>query len=648
MSNALSTIASSQLEREDSSTNRGSEELFERLIDSVHDYAIFRLSPSGIITSWNSGAERISGYTATEIIGEHFSVLYTPEALARDWPAEELRRASSDGRLEDEGWRVRKDGSRFWANVIISPIRDKSEGLVGYAKVTRDLTERREAELRLRESERNQRLLLDSVQDYAIFTLDPDGIITSWNLGAQRIKGYSAAQAIGKHFSIFYTQPAIDTGWPQEELRRALAFGRLEDEGWRVRQDGSLFWANVVITAILDEHGACLGYSKVTRDLTERRRHEEELRSRERDLRLLIDGVKDHAMFLLDPAGRVRTWNSGAERVLGWSAEEAAGRDVFSFYAPADQATGRPTAELAAAAATGSFQIEGWRRRSDGTDFWAEVQTTVLRENGKRLEGFVQIVRDLTERRRVEALEREGERVNHFISLLSHELRNPLAPIQNAATLLTKLTADPQIRWCAEMIDRQTGHLTRLVDDLLDVNRIVSGKVRVDLLPLDLNAVVRLAVEAERGTALQRGLSLVVDLPEDPTPVVGDATRLNQVIVNLLVNARKFTPQGGRIQLLLERRGRLACVQVIDTGIGMSDDLLRNLFKPFVQGSPTLDRTNTGLGLGLALVKGIVEMHGGTVNAASPGLTLGSTFTLTLPLAGSETSASGPDVLREV
>jgi PAS domain S-box-containing protein len=151
-------------------------------------------------------------------------------------------------------------------------------------------------------------------------------------------------------------------------------------------------------------------------------------------------------MFLLDPAGRVRTWNSGAERVLGWNAEEAAGRDVFSFYAPADQATGRPTAELAAAVATGSFQIEGWRRRADGTDFWAEVQTTVLRENGKRLEGFVQIVRDLTERRRVEALEREGERVNHFISLLSHELRNPLAPIQNAATLLSKLTADPQIR----------------------------------------------------------------------------------------------------------------------------------------------------------------------------------------------------------
>jgi len=638
MSNPIPVIAHAHVAREGSSTDRPPEDLLERLIDSVHDYAIFRLSPSGIITSWNSGAERISGYSASEVIGKHFSILYTPEALARDWPGEELRRARADGRLEDEGWRVRKDGSRFWANVIISPIRDAAQGLIGYAKVTRDLTERREAEMRLQESERNQRLLLDSVQDYAIFTLDPHGIITSWNLGAQRIKGYSAAEAIGKHFSIFYTQQAIDTAWPQEELRRALAFGRLEDEGWRLRRDGTRFWANVVITAILDEQGACLGYSKVTRDLSERRRHEEELRTRERDLRLLIDGVKDHAMFLLDPAGRVRTWNSGAERVLGWSADEAVGRDVFTFYAAPDRAAGRPTAELAAAAATGFFQIEGLRERADGTAFSAEVQTTALRENGKRLEGLVQIVRDLTEMRRVEALEREGERVYHFISLLSHELRNPLTPIQNAATLLTKLTADPQIRWCAEMIGRQTDHLTRLVDDLLDVNRIVSGKVRVDLLPLDLNGVVRLAVEAEQVTAQQSGLSLAVDLPADPTPVIGDATRLNQVIVNLLVNASKFTPRGGRIEVLVARRGELACVQVIDNGIGMSDDLLRHVFEPFVQGSLTLDRTNAGLGLGLALVKGIVEMHGGTINAASPGADRGSTFTLTLPLAAFATS----------
>jgi len=618
------------------------DQIFRRLVDSVVDYAIFVLSPRGNIVSWNAGAQRIKGYAASEAIGRHVSMFYTPEAVATGWPDEELRRAAEDGRFEDEGWRVRKDGSRFWANVIISSIVEPNGRLVGFSKVTRDLTERREHEKRLEESERNLRQLVEGVQDYAIFTLDPNGIITSWNLGAERIKGYTPAEAIGKHFSMLYPPQAIDARWPQEELQRAKTFGRFEDEGWRVRKDGTRIWANVVITAIVDHHGTLLGYSTGTRDLPERRRPEDELRERERNFRLLVDSVKDHAMFLLDRNGRIHTWNVGAQRVLGYSPEDALGRDVFTLYTEHDQSSGRPTVELAAATQAGAFRAEGWRQRADGTSFWAEVSTTALFDDAKRLQGFVQIVRDLTERQRVEALENEGRRISEFIALLSHELRNPLAPIQNAVAVLGKVAHSPEIKWCVDVIGRQAAHMKRLVDDLLDVSRITSGKIRIDQEPLDLNAVVGMAVDAMRGTAAKRGHTLAWHPAAQPLMLVGDAMRLNQVLVNLLVNAMKFTPPNGRIQVNVEKRGAAACVQVIDNGIGMSESLLRHAFEPFVQGPGALDRPEGGLGIGLTLVKSIVELHGGSVSVASRGPGHGTTITLSLPLTSEGPKAEAP------
>jgi PAS domain S-box-containing protein len=485
------------------------------------------------------------------------------------------------------------------------------------------------------------RHLVDSVQDYAIFTLDPTGFITSWNRGAQRIKGYSASEAIGKHFSMFYLPQAVAARWPQEELRRARALGRFEDEGWRVRKDGTHIWANVVITAIVDDQGTLLGFSKVTRDLTERRRHEEELKERERNFRLLVEGVRDHAMFLLDRQGRIRTWNTGAQRVLRYSVEQALGRDISTLYTEHDQATGRPTVELAAAG-TGSFRIEGWRQRADGTTFWAEVSTTALGVDAGRADGFVQIVRDLTDRRRIEALEHEGRRITEFIALLSHELRNPLAPIQNAVAVLARKADSPDIRWCADVIERQTGHLKRLVDDLLDMSRITSGKIRIERLRLDLNAVVVQAVDAMRGSAAERGHTVELSVPEQPVMLLGDATRLNQVLVNLLINAVKFTPDGGRIEVTVERSGAAACVQVIDNGIGMPESLLRHAFEPFVQGAGALERREGGLGLGLTLVKSVIELHGGSVAASSAGAGQGTTVTLSLPFPNDRPYAASP------
>ena len=250
-------------------------ELHRLLVESVQDYAIFALDRDGFILSWNAGAQRFKGYTADEIIGKHFSIFYPKAKVDARWPEHELKEAARVGRFEDEGWRIRKDGSRFWANVVITALRDTTGQLLGFAKVTRDLTERRVAEEALRLSEERFRLLVTSVKDYAIFMLDPTGHVATWNEGAERAKGYKADEIIGKHFSIFYPPEKVAEHFPQYELSEAARVGRFEDEGWRIRKDGSRFWANVVITALRDGEGKLVGFGKVTRDLTERRAAEE-------------------------------------------------------------------------------------------------------------------------------------------------------------------------------------------------------------------------------------------------------------------------------------------------------------------------------------------------------------------------------------
>jgi PAS domain S-box-containing protein len=250
---------------------RSVQELHLLLVESIVDYAVFALDPTGHIVSWNAGAERIKGYMATEIIGQHFSVFYPPEDIASRKPDRELVLAAAHGRFEDEGWRLRKDGTPFWANVIITALRDPSGQLIGYGKVTRDLTDRRRAEEALRLSEERFRLMVENARDYGIFMLDTSGCIVSWNEGAHRIKGYTAQEIIGRHVSVFYPAEEIAEGKVQRELQIAAAEGRFEDEGWRVRKDGSFFWASVIITSLRDDNGDLIGFAKVTRDLTERR-----------------------------------------------------------------------------------------------------------------------------------------------------------------------------------------------------------------------------------------------------------------------------------------------------------------------------------------------------------------------------------------
>ena len=250
---------------------------FKLLVQSIVDYAIYMLDPNGFVTSWNAGAERIKGFATEEVIGKHFSIFYTEEDRVGGAPAKVLDTARREGRFAGEGWRVRKDGTRFWASVVVDRIDADDGKLIGFAKITRDMTEQREAQQALLQAEARFRILVQGVTDYAIFMLDPEGRITNWNAGAQRIKGYSPAEIVGEHFSRFYTPEDLATGTPARAIETARETGRYEAEGWRMRKDGSRFWASVVIDAIRDEAGELIGFAKITRDMTEKREAQQRL-----------------------------------------------------------------------------------------------------------------------------------------------------------------------------------------------------------------------------------------------------------------------------------------------------------------------------------------------------------------------------------
>ena len=255
----------------DQASNSVSDNPFRLLVQSIVDYAIYMLDPKGFVTSWNVGAERIKGFQTEEIVGQHFSKFYTPEDREAGIPEKVLATARKEGKFEGEGWRVRKDGSRFWASVVVDRINDEKGKLIGFAKITRDMTEKREAQQRLLEAERRFRILIQGVTDYAIFMLDPEGRVTNWNAGAERIKGYSPEEIVGEHFSRFYTPEDLEAGVPKRAIETARETGRYEAEGWRVRKDGTRFWASVVLDAIRGEDGELIGFAKITRDMTEKR-----------------------------------------------------------------------------------------------------------------------------------------------------------------------------------------------------------------------------------------------------------------------------------------------------------------------------------------------------------------------------------------
>jgi PAS domain S-box-containing protein len=609
-------------------------ETYRVLVDHIQDYAILMLDADGYVISWNEGAEKIQGYTADEILGSHFSCFYPAEAIERDLPRKALSQAATVGHFEDEGWRLRKDGSAFWANVVITRMLGGEGRLMGFSTITRDSTERRRQESLLKRSEERFRLLIAGVKDYAIFMLNPQGIVETWNAGAAQIKGYSANEIIGCHFSVFYPPDAIKRGLPDTELRGAMMQGRFEDEGWRLRKDGSRFWANVIITAVRNASGHLIGFSKITRDLTERRRHEDELRKSEERFRLLVDGVTEYAIMTLDSEGFVTSWNAGAERIKGYKSPEILGKHVSHFYPSEAVLSNKPWEDLRIAREHGRVTDEGWRLRKDGTLFWANTVITSLHDQTGRPHGFAMVTQDLTQRRNAEALADTTQRMHEFIAMLAHELRNPLAPIRNAVALMgRKGLKDPTLESMRQTIDRQSMLLTRLLDELLDVNRIARGQFVIERELVDVRDVLTRAIETSRPLIDSRRHGLEVSVPDQPARVLGDALRLTQTFVNLLNNAAKYTPEGGSIRLSAAVRGAEIEVRVIDNGAGIERDMLEKVFDLFVQVDSTMQHALGGLGVGLALVRRVVELHGGNVLARSEGKTYGAEFVVRLPLS---------------
>jgi len=509
-----------------------------------------------------------------------------------------------------------------------------------------------------RQSEERFRLLVETVRDYAIFLLDPNGHVDSWNAGAERFKGYRANEIVGRHFSVFYPPEALARNLPQHELAEAKRLGSFEDEGWRIRKDGSRFWANVVITALRDTDGEFVGFAKITRDLTQRRQHEEDLRQSEERFRLLIEGVPDYAIFMLDVNGNVATWNVGAQRVKGYAADEIIGQHFSVFYPAEAIESGWPAHELEVAAQGGSFVDEGWRLRKDGTQFWANVTITALRDGTHRLIGFAKLTRDLTDRKRTEALEadslqrdqildaersarmtaqRTARLKDEFLATLSHELRSPLSAILGWTQILLKHDAaigTKDLRRAIEVIDRNARAQVQLIDDLLDLSRIMTGKLRLDLQQIGMLDVVRAAIESAEPAAQAKDIRLksILD-PAANATVSADAGRLQQVVWNLLTNAIKFTPKGGQVQVLLQRVNSHIELSVSDTGIGIPPNFLPHVFDRFSQRDSSITRSYGGLGLGLAISKQLVELHGGSIRVASQGEGKGATFFVHLPLS---------------
>ncbi|MCI0463720.1 MAG: response regulator [Gemmataceae bacterium] len=385
----------------------------------------------------------------------------------------------------------------------------------------------------------------------------------------------------------------------------------------------------------------------------ERKRATKALAESEERFRLLVNRVQEYAIFLLDPRGRVESWNEGAARILGYQAEEALGRELAHFFTPEDVQAGWPARVLEEARTRGQSQEDNWLVRKDGSRFWASGTTTALRDEGGQLRGFAKILRDLTDRKqleealhnRAEQLVEAARRKDEFLAILSHELRNPLTPLRNALEILRLADlGDPTAAEARDVMERQVRHLSRLVDDLLDVFRISHRKLLLRKDRLDLAQLARVVALDHRNALERAGLTLELKLPERPVWVLGDLTRLSQVLGNLLGNAAKFTDRGGRVTVRVkaDESSQRALMQVSDTGIGLAAEVVPHLFDTFTQAEQARHRSRGGLGLGLALVKGLVELQGGTVAADSAGPGRGSTFTVCLPLSAE--SAAGLSV----
>ena len=791
-----------------------SEARFRLLVEAVTDYAIFMLDPTGHIVSWNPGAERIKGYTAGEVLGRHFSIFYTAEDVATGKAERELATASSVGRYEEEGWRVRKDGTVFWASVVLTAVRGPGGELLGFAKVTRDLTERlaareiegllareaaarkaaeageREAQIAHREEHRQReqlRVTLSSIGDGVIVT-DADGNCTFLNPVAEALTGWSAEQALGQPVArVFHIVNEDSRRTVESPVTRVLHEGvvvGLANHTVLIGRDAREIPIDDSGAPIRAEDGSLIGAVLVFRDVTETRRAVE--------VRMHLAAIvesSDDAIIGKNLDGIIVSWNQGAERLYGWTSEEIIGRPITTLLPP-NQPDELPEIVKRLRRGERIEHLETTRVRKDGVPLQVSLTISPIKDSEGRVVGASKIARDITAQKRTEAslrvlaeasaaladlgdsesalgnvarlavpaiadacvidiAEPDGllrrvvtamsdapgssdlqvpadpsedggiarvvqtgmselrspapeastgaaqpqpasmsvpirargkilgvlsflttgsgrrfdgsdlrlaedlanrvaaaldnarlfkeirdadRRKDEFLAMLAHELRNPLAPIRTSLEVLRQSPGQGAAETARAIMQRQVQHLSRLVDDLLDVSRIMQGHIELRREPIELAGIVGAAIETARPMLDLRGQEVALSLPSEPVWLHADPTRMAQILSNLLNNAAKFSRGPAEVRVSARVEGSDVEIRIEDHGIGIDPSLLPHVFDLFVQGDPSLERSHGGLGIGLTVVRRLVQLHGGTIGIHSAGAARGTEVVLRLPI----------------
>jgi PAS domain S-box-containing protein len=605
------------------------------------------LDTHGLITYANPAAFALTGYENGELTNKHFSIIYfnPDDDFKVDY---ELELTRKKGRFKTEAWKVRKDGSKFWAEMFICPFH-KQQKVAGYTVILHDRTEKKELELSIRKNEEMYRLMVEGVQDYAIFMLDTTGHIVTWNDGAKRIKGYHPSEIIGRHFSIFYTTEDLQNNKPANELVIALRTGKYEEEGWRIKKNGSVFWASIVITSLMNERNEHIGFSKVTRDLSERKENEEHLRQSEERFRMLVEQVGDYGIFMMDERGRIISWNEGARKIKGYEEKEVVGKYFSIFYPEEDILNGKPQHELRTAIIEGKYEDEGWRLRKDGTRFWANVVITAVYNTAGALIGFSKVTRDLTERKAAEKDIRESyeryrwladelqiankeltdanQELEQFTSIASHDLQEPIRTIKSFLTLMDQKIDAMQTADLKNYVSKSINAANRmkeLIQNLLNYSQVSKVDIRQDQVNVD--DIFSEVLQNLRGSVDASKAEIIIDNKVDV--VYGDRFQLVQLVQNLVSNALKFTSsEFPRIRIRTIRENGQIKFSVSDNGIGIADGDLKKVFDIFRRLDTKIDYPGTGIGL--AICKKIVDRHKGEIwPESTPGK--GTTFYFTI------------------
>jgi PAS domain S-box-containing protein len=494
-------------------------------------------------------------------------------------------------------------------------------------------------------------LLIQGVVDYAIYMLDPEGRVVSWNPGAQQIKGYAPQEIIGEHFSRFYTEADRQAGMPQRALEIAAKTGRFTAEAWRVRKNGEPFWAMVVIDAIRSPDGELIGFAKVTRDITERREAQQAMLDSERRFRLLVQGVTDYAIFMLDTEGQITNWNAGAERIKGYSADEIVGQHFSRFYTPEDAASGEPHRALERARTEGRFEAEGWRVRKSGERFWASVVIDAIRNDEGELIGFAKITRDATERRNAQMLLEESreqlfqaqkmEALGQLTGGMAHDFNNLLTAILGASELaLRHAGGDEKLKRLLEGVRasaQRGGSLTR---------QLLAFARRQPLEPKLVDLAQQLPNTAQLlRHSLRPEIELILEIADPLPPIEVDPGQLELALLNFGFNARDAMPDGGALRIsahavtlhgeIQDLVGDFVALAVSDTGTGIPEEIRNRVFEPFF----TTKAFGQGTGLGLSQAYGFAQQSRGALTIDST-VGKGSTVTLYLPSRSSPIKAA--------